>query len=67
MIDPTNSPQTEINEYGPNVRPAELDVLVEKIRYLSRGADVFVLAGSLPREVPADCYGRSCASFAATG
>ena len=35
---------------------AELDVLLGKIRYLSKGADVFVIAGSLPRGVPADFY-----------
>lgn len=56
VIDPTNNQQTEINEYGPSVQAAELDVLVDKIRYLSRGADVFVLAGSLPRDVPGDYY-----------
>ena len=39
-------------------RPAELDVLLDKIRYLSKGADVFVLAGSLPRDVPSDFYER---------
>lgn len=58
VIDPTNSQQTEINEYGPSVQPAELDVLLDKIRYLSKGADVFVLAGSLPRDVPLDFYER---------
>ena len=56
VIDPTNNQQTEINEYGPSVQAAELAVLVDKIRYLSRGADVFVLAGSLPRDVPGDYY-----------
>jgi 1-phosphofructokinase family hexose kinase len=56
VIDSTNNQQTEINEYGPSVQPAELDVLVDKIRYLSKGADVFVLAGSLPRDVPSDYY-----------
>lgn len=58
VIDPTNNQQTEINEYGPSVQAAELDVLLDKIRYLSRGADVFVLAGSLPRDVPSDYYER---------
>jgi 1-phosphofructokinase family hexose kinase len=56
VIDPTNNQQTEINEWGPSVRPAELDVLLDKIRYLSKGADVFVLAGSLPRDVPIEYY-----------
>ena len=56
VIDPNTGQQTEINEYGPNVEAAELDVLLGKIRYLSKGADVFVIAGSLPRGVPADFY-----------
>lgn len=56
VIDPTNNQQTEINEYGPSVQPSELEVLLQKIRYLSKGADVFVLAGSLPRDVPVDYY-----------
>ncbi len=58
VIDPTNNQQTEINELGPSVQAAERDVLLTKIRYLSRGADVFVLAGSLPRDVPTDWYER---------
>jgi 1-phosphofructokinase/tagatose 6-phosphate kinase len=56
VIDPNTGQQTEINEYGPSVEPAELEVLIDKIRYLSKGADVFVLAGSLPRGVPVDFY-----------
>ena len=56
VIDPNTGQQTEINEYGPNVEPAELDVLMGKIRYLVKGADVFVIAGSLPRGVPAVFY-----------
>ena len=58
VIDPTNNQQTEINEWGPSVQEAELEVLIDKIRYLSRGADLFVLAGSLPRDVPSDWYER---------
>jgi 1-phosphofructokinase/tagatose 6-phosphate kinase len=58
VIDPTNNQQTEINEWGPSVEQAELDILLDKIRYLSKGADVFVLAGSLPRDVPVDYYER---------
>lgn len=56
VIDPTNNQQTEINEWGPSVQAAELEVLLDKIRYLSKGADVFVLSGSLPRDVPVDYY-----------
>lgn len=56
VIDPTNGQQTEINEYGPQVQPEELEILLSKVRYLSQGADIFVLAGSLPRNVPSDHY-----------
>jgi 1-phosphofructokinase/tagatose 6-phosphate kinase len=58
VIDPTSNLQTEINEYGPAVSEPELGVLIDKLRYLARGADVVVLAGSLPREVPPDFYGE---------
>lgn len=56
VVDPTSNLQTEINEYGPSVSDAELAVLTEKLGYLARGADIVVLAGSLPRDVPADYY-----------
>ncbi len=55
VIDP-NAGQTEIIEYGPSVHADELGTMLEKIRYLARGADLFVLAGSLPRDVPGDFY-----------
>jgi 1-phosphofructokinase family hexose kinase len=57
VIDP-NGPQTEIIEYGPRVDEDELEMLMEKISYLARGADIFVLAGSLPSDVPDDFYAK---------
>jgi 1-phosphofructokinase family hexose kinase len=56
VIDPTTAQQTEINEYGPSVTGAELGVLLDKLDYLSKGADLVVFAGSLPRDVPNDFY-----------
>jgi 1-phosphofructokinase family hexose kinase len=56
VVDPAGNSYTEINEWGPEVQPDELDMLVEKLRYLSIGADFVVLAGSLPRAVEADFY-----------
>jgi fructose-1-phosphate kinase PfkB-like protein len=38
------------------VTPDELDMLIDKLRYLSIGADFVVLSGSLPRAVDADFY-----------
>lgn len=56
IVDPTANTHTEIYEWGPKVTPAELDMLMEKLRYLSRGAQVVVLAGSLPRGVDEAFY-----------
>lgn len=58
VIDPVNGVHTEINEYGPRVAEAEIDLLLEKLRYLSRASRCIVLAGSLPRDVAPDIYQR---------
>jgi 1-phosphofructokinase family hexose kinase len=59
VIDPTSGSHTEINEWGPYVEPEELEVLLEKLQYLSRGADAVVFAGSLPRGVNEGFYGEA--------
>ncbi|MBM3676698.1 MAG: 1-phosphofructokinase family hexose kinase [Actinobacteria bacterium] len=51
LVDPVTGVQTEINEWGPKVSDTELSILMDKLRYLSRGVDAIVLAGSLPRGV----------------
>jgi 1-phosphofructokinase family hexose kinase len=56
VVDPTNGTVTEINEWGPEVHPTELEILLDKIEYLSRGAEMVVLAGSLPRGVDEAFY-----------
>jgi 1-phosphofructokinase family hexose kinase len=58
VVDPTSGEQTEINEHGPHVSEAELDLFVDKLLYLARGAEVCVFAGSLPRGVEPGLYGR---------
>ena len=58
VVDPTSSSYTEINEWGPHVEPEELEMLREKLRYLSTGANVVIFAGSLPRGVEEDFYGE---------
>jgi 1-phosphofructokinase family hexose kinase len=58
VIDPTSSEQTEINERGPHVSEVELELFVDKLLYLAKGAAVCVFAGSLPRGVDAGLYGR---------
>ena len=56
VVDPTSGTYTEINEWGPEVTSGELDMLMEKLHYLARGADFVVLAGTLPRKVPTTFY-----------
>ena len=56
VLDPTSNVYTEINEWGPEVADDELDVLREKLVYLTQGADYVVFAGSLPRNVDPAIY-----------
>jgi 1-phosphofructokinase family hexose kinase len=58
VVDPTSGDQTEINEHGPHVSDMELDLFVDKLLYLAKGAAVCVFAGSLPRGVDGGLYGR---------
>ena len=51
VVDPTAQTYTEINEWGPHVEPEELTMLLDKLAYLSQGAEVVVFAGTLPRGV----------------
>ncbi|MBC7460586.1 MAG: 1-phosphofructokinase family hexose kinase, partial [Thermoleophilia bacterium] len=58
VIDPVTGVHTEINEYGPRVAASEIELLLEKLRYLARASQCIVLAGSLPRDVDVDIYQR---------
>jgi 1-phosphofructokinase family hexose kinase len=59
VVDPTASSYTEINEWGPAVSDEELQMLREKLHYLSRGASAVVFAGSLPRDVEDGFYAEA--------
>jgi 1-phosphofructokinase/tagatose 6-phosphate kinase len=59
VVDPTAGTYTEINEWGPHVEPEELTMLLDKINYLARGADMVVFAGTLPRGVEDSFYGEA--------
>jgi 1-phosphofructokinase family hexose kinase len=59
VVDPTTSTYTEINEWGPAVRPDELEMLLDKLAYLSQGAELAVFAGSLPRDVADEFYAEA--------
>jgi 1-phosphofructokinase family hexose kinase len=64
VVDPTGGTYTEINEWGPSVRPEELELLLEKLRYLTQGAELVVFAGSLPRDVGDDFYAEATRDLA---
>jgi 1-phosphofructokinase family hexose kinase len=59
VVDPTAATYTEINEWGPRVEPDELAMLLDKISYLARGADMVVFAGTLPRDVDESFYAEA--------
>jgi 1-phosphofructokinase family hexose kinase len=58
VLDPTSGDQTEINERGPAVSRAEVELFSDKLLYLAQGAQMCVFAGSLPGEVDLDIYAR---------
>jgi 1-phosphofructokinase family hexose kinase len=59
VVDPTAGTYTEINEWGPHVTAEELAILLDKISYLARGADMVVFAGTLPRGVADSFYAEA--------
>jgi 1-phosphofructokinase/tagatose 6-phosphate kinase len=64
VVDPTGGTYTEINEWGPSVNRAEIDLLLEKLRYLTQDAEFVVFAGSLPRDVDDGFYAEAIRELA---
>jgi fructose-1-phosphate kinase PfkB-like protein len=58
---------TEIYEWGPAVRAEELDMLLDKLHYLSRVATFVVFSGSLPRDVGNDFYAEAIRNLSRRG
>ncbi len=67
VIDPTSGEQTEINERGPAVSPEEVESFVARLRYLANGAELCVLAGSLPPGAGDELYARLVKDLAERG
>jgi 1-phosphofructokinase/tagatose 6-phosphate kinase len=59
IVDPTGGSYTEVNEWGPHVSGEELEMLLDKLVYLSQGADYVIFAGSLPRGIDDDFYAEA--------
>ncbi len=67
VVDPTTGDHTEINEWGPKVAEAELETLMEKLRYLTREGEIVLFAGSLPRGVDDAFYGEAARELGRRG
>ena len=59
IVDPTGGSYTEVNEWGQHVSSEELEILLEKLAYLSRAGDHVIFAGSLPRGVEPGFYAEA--------
>ena len=62
IVDPTGGSYTEVNEWGPHVSPEELETLLEKLVYLSQGADYVVFSGRCRAATTTTSTPRPCAS-----
>ena len=58
LVDPTSGERTELNERGPEVAGAEVERFIDRLLYLAQGAELCVIAGSIPPGVAADTYTR---------
>ncbi|MEN6402127.1 MAG: 1-phosphofructokinase family hexose kinase [Armatimonadia bacterium] len=56
IVDETTRSQTQVDEVGPLVSPAELDLLQRQWGKLLRHCKLAVIAGSAPRGVPFEVY-----------
>jgi len=67
IVDPTSGEQTEVNERGPQVTPADLERFSARLAYLARGADFCVIAGSLPPGAETGAYAELISTLRAGG
>ena len=67
VADPTSGTFTEVMEWGPLVQETELEELLEKIDYLSKGAELVIFAGTLPRGVADNFYAEAIRTLGRRG
>jgi 1-phosphofructokinase family hexose kinase len=58
IVDAPKNHYIKINEKGPVVSNQEVEMLLEKIKQLADEGDYWVLAGSLPTNVPSNIYAK---------
>ncbi|WP_138760882.1 1-phosphofructokinase family hexose kinase [Modestobacter altitudinis] len=63
IVDSSSGVSTVVNEPGPEVRPVDVDALVDGLLAAVHPGDLVVCTGSLPRGAPADLYARCVAAL----
>ncbi len=58
--------ETELNCSGPDIDEESVNILFEKLDKLEKG-DILILAGSIPKSLPADIYARILKKMSAKG
>lgn len=58
VVDPSAGEETRLLEPGVSVDARAVEALITRVEELAERSDLVVLAGSLPRGVPADVYAR---------
>ena len=56
IIDPEQGKNTDINEPGPQIKPEEMEELIQKLDEKLTQGDILVLAGSIPKGINTDIY-----------
>jgi len=67
IIDPEQGTNTDINEPGPQIKPEELELLIQKLDENLKESDILVLAGSIPKGISPDIYKELTARYKEKG
>ena len=67
IIEKATPHHIKINERGPVVSDSEIEVFLDKVRLRAKSGDYWVMAGSLPNNVPNDIYAKIIHQLKAAG
>ena len=67
IIDPEQGTNTDINEPGPQIKPEELEQLIQKLDEKLNQGDILVLAGSIPAGIGSSIYQELTARYKEKG
>jgi len=67
IIDEVQGQNTDINEPGPQIKPEELELLIQKLDENLKESDILVLAGSIPKGISPNIYKELTARYKEKG